>query len=147
MIGHRSKFHYLPSVYCDQTADCGGWTIFQRRTDGSVDFFRDWEHYKQDFSSLQNDHWLENKNIYILTFQGLYPGGIELRIYRINSKEIQKSVRYANFDMTNAVSKNTFHLTSLTGTLADALKPHNRSKFFTFDLENDTQFTIKKQCF
>ena len=88
-----------------------------------------------------------NKNIYILTFQGLYPKGMKLRIYKIKSIKIKKSVRCANFHMTNAVSKNTFHVNSLTGTLADALKQHNRSKFFMFDLENDTQLTIKKQYF
>ena len=147
MIRYSLKFHYLPSVYCYQTADCGGWNIFQRRTDGSVDSFGDWEHFKQNFSSLQNDHWLGNKNIYILTFQDLCTGENELRIYKINSKKIKKSLRYANFYITNTVSKNTFHVNSLTGTLADAFKQHKRSKFFTFDLGKDTQFRIKKQCF
>ena len=40
-------------VHCDQTTDGGGWKIFQRRTDGSIDFFRDWE---QGSGNLQNEY-------------------------------------------------------------------------------------------
>ena len=128
-------------VYCDQTTDGGGWTVFQRRIDGSVDFFRDWEHYKQGFGNLQNEFWLGNENIFTLTLQGLYPRGNELRIDMINAKKVKKSVRYTNFHITNAASKYTLHVNGYTGTLADALKPHNRQKFSTFDSDNDSRST------
>ena len=58
-------FWKIIQEYCDQTTDCGGWTLF----------FRDWEHDKQCFCNLQNDHWLGNENISILIFLGLNPRG------------------------------------------------------------------------
>lgn len=36
-------------VYCDQSTDGGGWTIIQRRVDGSINFVRDWKNYKKGF--------------------------------------------------------------------------------------------------
>lgn len=42
-------------VFCDQTTDGGRWTVFQRRIDGSVNFFQDWDNYKNGFGQLQNE--------------------------------------------------------------------------------------------
>lgn len=36
----------LMQVWCEQRHDPGGWTVIQRRLDGSVNFFRNWETYK-----------------------------------------------------------------------------------------------------
>lgn len=33
-------------AWCEQDIDNGGWTIIQRRIDGSVNFFRNWDNYK-----------------------------------------------------------------------------------------------------
>lgn len=40
------KSNKLMQVWCDQRHDPGGWTVIQRRQDGSVNFFRNWETYK-----------------------------------------------------------------------------------------------------
>ncbi len=36
----------LLQAWCDQSRAQGGWTVIQRRQDGSVNFFRTWEQYK-----------------------------------------------------------------------------------------------------
>ena len=41
--------------------------MFQRRFDGSVNFFRDWSHYASGFGDIEGEYWLGNDNIYIIT--------------------------------------------------------------------------------
>lgn len=74
-------------VFCDQTTDGGRWTVFQRRIDGSVNFFQDWDNYKSGFGQLQNEFWLGNENIFTMSLQGLYARGNELRIDLMNLKK------------------------------------------------------------
>lgn len=36
----------LIQAWCEHGLDNGGWTVLQRRKDGSMNFFRNWENYK-----------------------------------------------------------------------------------------------------
>ena len=54
-------------VFCDQTTAGGGWTVFQKRYNGAVDFFRAWDDYKRGFGNLNGEFWLGLEKIRRLT--------------------------------------------------------------------------------
>ena len=43
------------NVWCDMKTSAGGWTVFQRCINGCVDFYREWQDYKNGFGSLKSD--------------------------------------------------------------------------------------------
>ena len=55
----------ITKAYCDMSA--GGWTVFQRRLDGSEEFDRNWNDYVNGFGNRAGEYWLGLENIYFLT--------------------------------------------------------------------------------
>ncbi|XP_004542448.2 angiopoietin-related protein 4 [Maylandia zebra] len=64
-------------VFCEMTAD-GGWTVIQRRQDGSVDFDLLWDAYEKGFGSLNGEFWLGLEKIYSIAKDGSYILNIKL---------------------------------------------------------------------
>ncbi|XP_045074482.1 microfibril-associated glycoprotein 4-like [Coregonus clupeaformis] len=61
-------------VYCDMDTDGGKWTVFQRRMDGTVNFYRGWDQYKNGFGHAAGEYWL-GKDLFKKPFQGQITNG------------------------------------------------------------------------
>ena len=78
-------------VYCDQkTTAGGGWTVFQKRLDGSIDFYRGWDDYKRGFGNLSGEFWLGLDKIQRLT--------TEPSMLRVDLEDWSGNTAYAKYD-------------------------------------------------
>ena len=77
-------------VLCDQGTNGGGWTVFQKRLDGSEDFFRDWADYEHGFGNLIGEFWLGLEALHLLTWQ-------DSSRLRIELEDFNSSYAYAAY--------------------------------------------------
>ena len=110
-------------VLCDMTTDGGGWTTFQRRMDGSVDFYVDWESYKRGFGNLTGEFWLGNDYLHRLTASANM-------VFRIDVEDYEGDRRFAEYT-TFAVADETVDyrvtIDGYRGTAGNALAPSVRN--------------------
>ena len=102
-------------VFCDQKTAGGGWTVFQKRRDGSVDFFRPWDDYKRGFGNLNGEFWLGLDKIHRLTVSAGYKLCVDLEDNHGNTAFAE----YSSFSVTSERAKYQLNLGSYSGRLLD----------------------------
>ncbi|KAL9974471.1 hypothetical protein ACROYT_G011505 [Oculina patagonica] len=120
-------------VFCDQTTVGGGWTVFQKRLDGSVYFYLNWSDYKHGFGNPSGEFWLGNDKIHRLTSTD------NMRL-RVDLEDVKGNTRFAEYNKSVVMSENDKYkliLGSYSGNAGDSLDHHRGQPFSTRDQDND----------
>ena len=104
-------------VLCDMTTEGGGWTVFQRRLDGSVDFYLGWESYKNGFGDLHGEFWLGNKNLHRLTAAD----DVILRVDLEDFDGNRAYAEYTTFKVADEADKYRLLIGGYSGTAGDSM--------------------------
>ncbi|KAK2173529.1 hypothetical protein NP493_869g01020 [Ridgeia piscesae] len=121
------------AVLCDMTSDRGGWTVFQKRFTGEVDFYRGWVDYKNGFGSVFREYWWGNDKLHQVTSQ-------EPQHLRIDLSDFSGQSRYAKysfFGVADAAGKYRASLGVYSGNAGDSFKFVNGARFTTKDADHD----------
>ena len=100
-------------VFCDQKTAGGGWTVFQKRKNGSVDFFRTWDDYKRGFGNLKGDFWLGLDKIHRLTVSSRNT----LRVDLVDPRGRTAFAEYSSFAVAKEAAKYQLSLGNFSGIL------------------------------
>ena len=122
-------------AWCDMTTDGGGWTVFQRREDGTEEFFRNWADYKNGFGDPDAEHWLGNDNLHRLTAAGAN----ELRVDMARTNGDTRYAKYTTFSVGAESGDYVSNFGGFSGTVPDCagggsgMYYHSGVKFSTYD--------------
>nr|XP_039262206.1 microfibril-associated glycoprotein 4-like isoform X2 [Styela clava] len=120
-------------VYCDIVTEGGGWIVFQRRMDGTEDFYRGWNDYVNGFGENDKEMWLGLETIYQLTKKASYELRVDLEDFNGNTVY----AKYGTFSISSATDKYRLTVRGYSGSAGDSLAYHNNMQFSTKDSDND----------
>ncbi|XP_052065219.1 low-density lipoprotein receptor-like [Mytilus californianus] len=118
-------------VYCI-TSGNKKWTVIQKRTDESVDFYRTWSEYSNGFGRVDRDHWLGNENIYRLSQDGTH----ELSIVLVDWEGNLMEANYSQFSVNSEEDNYSLSVSGYSGNAGDGMDYHNSKSFYTKDRDN-----------
>ncbi|XP_025099887.1 uncharacterized protein LOC112567425 isoform X4 [Pomacea canaliculata] len=113
-------------VWCDMESSGGGWLVFQRRRDNSVDFSRNWTEYLQGFGDISGDFWLGLTAIYEQTDYIYWS-------LRVDFRDGSGERRYAEYKNFSVASNYKLYVSGYSGDAGDGLGPSKYREFSTYD--------------
>ncbi|XP_049297117.1 ficolin-2-like [Anopheles funestus] len=123
------------TVYCDQEYQSGGWIVIQHRFNGSMNFYRNWQEYKNGFGNLDGEFWLGLDRIYQLTVSRPHELVVLLEDFEGN----KTFARYDHFEIGGESQKyNLTKIDGYSGPAGDCLGNVKGMQFSTFDSDNDS---------
>ncbi|XP_032901384.1 angiopoietin-2-like [Amblyraja radiata] len=138
----RSGIHtlHIPNVtesvqvFCDMETSGGGWTVFQHREDGNVNFHRGWKEYKSGFGDPHGEYWLGNEVVHLLTSRSPH-------VLRIQLKDWNGNEAFAvidHFFLESEEKKYRLHVRGYSGTAGRTSSfSSSGTQFSTKDSDND----------
>ncbi|XP_028413252.1 microfibril-associated glycoprotein 4-like [Dendronephthya gigantea] len=116
-------------VRCDMSTDGVGWTVFQRRQDGSQNFYLGWSDYKAGFGDLNGEFWLGLDKIHRLSksCQNV------LRVDLMDFNDAERYAKYGTFSVADESDKYRLNIGNYSGDAGDSLAWHNQMQFSTKD--------------
>ncbi|XP_072448387.1 angiopoietin-related protein 3-like [Chiloscyllium punctatum] len=133
----QPKGSQLLQTYCQMTPE-SGWTVIQRRFDGSVDFDRSWLDYKAGFGDVHGEFWLGLESFYRIGDQDQYVLRIELEDWKNVTQFIEYTFKISGKDSDYSLIIGQV----LTGNLSSALSDCKEIPFSTKDRDNDLHADI-----
>uniref|UniRef100_H2YMI9 Fibrinogen C-terminal domain-containing protein n=1 Tax=Ciona savignyi TaxID=51511 RepID=H2YMI9_CIOSA len=122
-------------VYCDVVTDGGGWIVFQKRVNGTEDFFRGWDDYVSGFGKLDDEFWLGLDTIHNLTKGDEYEMRVDLEDFE-GEKAYATYTVYATFtDYAPLKALFLSYCNCIHLRIGDAMQS---TKFSTKDRDQDT---------
>ncbi|XP_064553279.1 microfibril-associated glycoprotein 4-like [Drosophila montana] len=116
-------------VMCDGQTAGPGWTLIQRRIDGSEDFYRNWADYRNGFGNMDKEFFLGLENIYHLTNYQRY----ELYTFIEAFNGSIHWARHNNFYIGSEVEKYKLKSLGEVNGTTNMLSKHLNFEFSTYD--------------
>ncbi|KAL9984567.1 hypothetical protein ACROYT_G006877 [Oculina patagonica] len=129
---------HLPPAFCDMTTDGGGWLVFLRRKDGTVDFDRSRRIYRLGFGDILGEFWFGLANINRITKERNRELRVELEDWDGNTAY----AKYSTFKVATGDEHFRLTVSGYSGTAGDSLSVANGMNFSTKDLDHDGKMDV-----